>query len=157
MKVIETMKAAGEPLSIVDIPEGKYCPGCGRSLRVHIPASWLDRARLLKKYVDSGRVVFKKDVIRELTYLRRELRWVDFNRWQERRDDIEWARALAWVRADRSGVEAELLDTIGLQVPPRSGETESEYIARLRAYRVFLRRLGESDDAFMLREQRREP
>ena len=151
-RFVEVMRKAGEPLEFVEIPEGKTCPRCGRAARVHVSAAWLDRARILKRYVSSNRVVFVKDVTRELRRLRRELAWVAFNRRVEAHDAEEWEKALAWVRADRSGVEAELLDTLSLQIPPHGDETESDYVARLRAYRVALRRLGETDgvDVFTL-------
>lgn len=157
MRFVETTSKDGERLTVtvVDIPDGKYCPVCGRPAGTHVPMWWVDRLRVLKRYVASGKVVFKSEVARELSYLRRELRWVVINRWQESRDNREWERALAWVRADRAAVEAELLDTVSRQIPPRHDETEEDYVARLRAYRATLSRLGESVDAFPLRDHRR--
>lgn len=144
---LEPATAKGAPLVVVDIPEGSSCPSCHRSPRVHVPKAWLDRARTLKRYVDSGRVAFKKDVAAELRYLRRELRWVAFQRRQEASDNAEWRRALEWVEADKAAVEAELLDTVATQIPIAPDETTDDYVARLRAYRAALRRIGDGSDA----------
>ena len=141
-KYVEPTKLPGEPLRYVEIPDGKYCPNCHRSPRVHVSAEWLGRAKKLKAYVGSGRVAFRGDARAELGYLRTELAWVAIERRQEARDDAEWRRALEWVKADEEGVESELIGTISRQIEPRSDETRDEYVSRLRAYRGWLRRLG---------------
>lgn len=79
-------------------------------------------------------------LLSELRAIRKQLLWHRWMRRTDERDSNAWADACAWVDADTSEYEAELLRTLSMSAPQCDGEPTDDYVARLRMIRSALAR-----------------
>lgn len=93
------------------------------------------RIRILWTYVRSpsfkGRLALD-NALEEIAALRQSLRWHLYLRAEAAKDVAEWRAALEWVEADTDETETDMLETLSRRVPRRTGETEDDYVLRLR-------------------------
>jgi hypothetical protein len=99
-------------------------------------------ARLWRFFRSSGfdamKFAHEQALLHELQAIRRGLLWHKWLAQSEKRDLANWNKAIAWVEADDSEYEAELLKTLSMSAPQREEESMEDYVSRLRTIRSAL-------------------